>query len=374
MSYKKLLLVTPTDPDQESTFINNQIFKLNPHSILHSGFRPHLINGITIFSFPLNMEIFRVAIKRLFPYFYNHLYKKALYNLLIINKFDVVLCNYGPQASNVYPACNLSGTPMVAHFHGYDSSLYDVLTEYKKRYTAMFSHLAAIISVSNDMTLQLTKLGAEKELIHTIPYGVNKDFFNKTYPEKNARKLIFVGRFTEKKAPDLLLKSFHKALQKIPDAKLVMIGKGELEKLVLKTIQDLEIGFAVEIIKWQPPEEIARQMKSARAYVQHSRIAANGDSEGTPNSILEASACGLPIISTFHAGIKEAVVHGSTGYLVDEGDWSKMGDYMIELLENPDKAGRMGSAARDYIGEKYSLNSQIDKLREVLTSVSLKIS
>jgi glycosyltransferase involved in cell wall biosynthesis len=236
----------------------------------------------------------------------------------------------------------------------------------------MFEGIAAIISVSKDMTTQLIKLGASEKRIFTIPYGVNLDFFNQTYPENNTKKLIFVGRFTEKKAPDLLLRSFHKALQKVPEAQLLMIGNGELSKKVKKTINELKINDAVQILDWQTPEEIALQLKSARAYVQHSRTAKNGDSEGTPNSILEASACGLPIISTKHAGIKEAVIHNVTGFLVEEEDWNLMGDYMIELLENPAKASKMGTAARKHIIENYSLNSQNAQLRKVLSSINFE--
>jgi glycosyltransferase involved in cell wall biosynthesis len=372
MNYKKLLIVTPTAPDQDTTFIRSQIDNLHPFSVLHSGFRPFINEGKSIFHFPFNIELLRVAVKRLLPVLYDKLYTRTLSDFLSTNKYDLVLCNFGPQASNVYPSCLLSNIPLIAHFHGYDASLYSVLAEYKNKYAKMFEKIAAIISVSNDMTIELTKLGADKDRIHTIPYGVNLDLFSKTHPEKNAKKLIFAGRFTEKKAPDILLKAFNKALQKSPESQLVMVGRGELGKLVLSIIQELNIGHAVQILDWQPPEEIAKLMKSARAFVQHSRVAKNGDSEGTPNSILEASACGLPIISTFHAGIKEAVLPGVTGYLVEEGDWNTMGDYMIELLENPEIAGRMGSAARDHISENYSLNSQINKLNELLDVVSSK--
>lgn len=369
MDHKKLLIVTPTSQDQDSTFIKSQITNLNPFSVLHSGYRPYLNDGKTIFNFPLKFEPIRIIVKRVFPKLYISLYNRALSAFLVTNKYDIVLCNYGPQASNIYNACISTNTPLIAHFHGYDASIRTVLKEYRKGYTIMFKGISAIISVSNDMTSELIKLGADKKRIYTIPYGVNLELFSKTLPEHNSKKLIFVGRFTEKKAPDLLLRAFHKALQKSSDAQLVMIGKGELSDLVLKTIHELKIEHAVQILGWQTPEEIVLQMKTARAYVQHSRIAANGDSEGTPNSIIEASACGLPIISTYHAGIKEAVRHEITGYLVEEGNWSLMGDYMLELLENPVKAGEMGNASRKHIAEHYSLDSQIKKIRHVISSI-----
>ena len=313
-----------------------------------------------------------MGIKRILPNLYARIYEKTLCNFLLTEKYNVVLCNYGPQSSNVYKACLDSGTPLVAHFHGYDASIYSVLSEYKEQYSSMFKGISAIISVSNDMTTQLVSLGADKDKIQTIPYGVNLNLFSEAHPEQNERKFIFVGRFTEKKAPDLLLKAFKKALQKVPDAKLVMIGNGELYNLVKSTIAELKIEHAVQILDWQTPDEIARQMKTARAYVQHSRIASNGDSEGTPNSILEASASGLPVISTYHTGIKEAVKHGITGFLVEEGNWDLMGEYMTELLENPIMAGKMGRAAREHMLLNYSLDSQIDKLKDLLSTVARK--
>jgi colanic acid/amylovoran biosynthesis glycosyltransferase len=372
MNYKKLLIITPTAPTKDSTFIKSQINSLQPYSVLHSGFRPYLNDGKSIFNFPVNFEIIRIAIKRILPKIYKELYDKALSRFLSLNKYDLVLCNYGPQASNVYNACTASKVPLVAHFHGYDASIHSVISEYRQQYSLMFEGIAAIISVSNEMTSQLIKLGAAKASIHTIPYGVNLDFFSETQPENNPKKLIFVGRFTEKKAPDLLLNAFNIALQKVPDAKLIMIGNGELSNFVVQTIKALKIEHAVQILPWQTPDEIVTQLKNARAYVQHSRIAKNGDSEGTPNSILEASACGLPVISTYHAGIKEAVIHGVTGYLVDEGDWRLMGVYMTEYLENPEIAGEMGRAGRKHITENYALNCQNEKLKGVLSAIANK--
>lgn len=370
MNSKKLLIVTPTSPDKDSTFIKSQIDNLQPFSILHSGFRPYINGQKSIFAFPMKVNFIRIGIKRFLPWIYSKLYDKALSNFLLQNKYEVVLCNYGPQASNVYPACALSQTPLVAHFHGYDASVDKILKKYQKKYSRMFEGLTTIISVSNDMTNLLISKGANKQHTHTIPYGVNLDKFTKTYPEHNSKILIFVGRFTKKKAPDLLLKAFNSALQKVPDAILVMIGNGELHQLVLDTIKNLQIENSVKILDWQTPEEIVKQMKTARAYVQHSIKAENGDSEGTPNSILEASACGLPIISTFHAGIKEAVKHNVTGYLVEEGDWNQMGYYMAELLENPVLAGKMGEAAREHMSLNYALDKQIEKLSNVILSVS----
>ena len=69
-----------------------------------------------------------------------------------------------------------------------------------------------------------------------------------------------------------------------------------------------------------------------------------GNAEGLPLSILEASAHGLPVISTFHEGIPEAIDHESTGFLVEERNFELMSEYMIKLAKNGILRKKMGIA------------------------------
>jgi glycosyltransferase involved in cell wall biosynthesis len=85
------------------------------------------------------------------------------------------------------------------------------------------------------------------------------------------------------------------------------------------------------------------------AFVQHSVRAPSGDSEGTPVAILEAAASGLPVVSTRHAGIPEAVLDEVSGLLVEEGNVSAMADAMCRLLDTPGLAVRMGEAGRKHM-------------------------
>ncbi len=99
----------------------------------------------------------------------------------------------------------------------------------------------------------------------------------------------------------------------------------------------------------------------------HSVTPETGEKEGTPLSILEAGAAGLPVVSTFHAGIPEAVIHNQTGFLTEEYDIAKMAEYMIELAKKPDLAQQMGEVGRDHIKNTYNLNRQIQKLADVIS-------
>ena len=101
---------------------------------------------------------------------------------------------------------------------------------------------------------------------------------------------------------------------------------------------------------------------------QHSVMSATGDCEGTPVSILEAGATGLPVVSTRHAGIPDVVIEGETGLLVDEHDDTSMAQHMIRLAQEPELAGRMGKAAREHIQKNFSKELRIGNLWSIINS------
>ena len=362
----KVLIVTTVSANRTATFIKEQI-RFFPHTeVLYSEYRPCMHHDKLIFRLPLNINFVRICVKRILPRIYQQIYTKTLIHFLQDHRIDVVLCNYGTYGANITDACFQANIPLVVHFHGYDAFLHKTIKKYAEAYRNMFRKAAFIIAVSEDMRKQLIKLGAPENKIILRPYGVDTTVFTNTQPEANGRILLFVGRFTAKKDPVSLLKAFHLAKQTVPDAKLVMIGRGELYNLLLKTIDALQLQDSVEVMGWQTPEVVAQQMRQARAYVQHSVFAPNGDSEGSPVAIIEAAGSGLPVISTRHAGIKESVIDGVTGYLVDEDDWKAMGEYMADLLNNAELANKMGQAGREHILKNYDIKQQMAELKTVL--------
>jgi colanic acid/amylovoran biosynthesis glycosyltransferase len=366
----KLLLVASMPPQTSSTFINAQIKYLKPDTVLHSGFRPFLYNNKSIFGFPLSINFLRILIKRLIPPLYSYLYTNTLENFIREKNFEIVLCNYGLQGANIAKACSQAKVPLVVHFLGYDAYIRSVLQEYKKQYTFLFGNAYRVVVVSHDMADQLKALGCPPDKIIEIPCGFDTKFFKPVDPLSSNKQLLFVGRFTEKKAPGVLISAFHFVLQHVPDARLIMIGTGELYLNVVLQIEKLGISNSIELLGIKSPEEVMAEMGKARAYVQHSRVSENGDSEGSPVSIIEAAGCGLPVISTKHAGIKESVIHGKTGYLVEEGDWKKMGEYMIMLLNDPELAYQLGKEGRNHILQNFNMEKQMKELLGLLKSAT----
>ena len=74
----------------------------------------------------------------------------------------------------------------------------------------------------------------------------------------------------------------------------------------------------------------------------------------------------MPVVATRHAGIKDAILHGETGFLVEEGDFRSMADRMVDLAHDPGLAGKMGRKARAYISENYSMARSITRLWDII--------
>lgn len=294
----------------------------------------------------------------------------ATANYLISRGIQVVLAEYGPVGLRALPICEAVGLPLVVHFHGYDAFSDTALTPHREAYRAMFRKAAATIGVSRDMHAQLIALGSPPEKTFYLPYGVDVDRFAQAAPEKAPPHFLAVGRFVEKKAPHLTVLAFSRVVQQFPDARLFMIGDGPLRGPTQQLARALGIEHAVEFLGIQDQESVAHWMRSARAFVQHSIQAINGDCEGTPLAVLEAQATGLPVVATRHMGIKDVVIDGETGHLTDEQDVAAMADGMIQLANAPEEARRLGEAGRRRVKCQFSASGQLAKLLRLLTHVT----
>jgi Glycosyltransferase len=93
--------------------------------------------------------------------------------------------------------------------------------------------------------------------------------------------------------------------------------------------------------------------------------AKSGDCEGLPTVIMEAAAFSLPVIGTFHAGIPEAIIDGTTGYLVEERDPVSLAHRILHLIESEKLQQTMGAAGRELIEREFNLSVQTAKLEKM---------
>ncbi len=280
----------------------------------------------------------------------------------------VVLAEYGPTGVRVMDACRRASIPLVVHFHGYDASQHDVLREHAEGYKRLFEHARAIIAVSRVMQRRLIDMGASPDKVHWKPCGIDCDGFGGSDPASAPPTFVAVGRFADKKSPHLTILAFAEVLRKRPEARLRMIGTGPLFNFCKELAGHMRLGDAVTFLGAQPHEVVKAELRAARAFVQHSVIASNGDSEGTPVAVGEAGASGLPLVSTRHAGIPDVVVEGETGFLVDEHDVHQMAVHMRQLVDDPQLAARLGRTAQERIREHFSQRIELARLWSILRS------
>ncbi len=285
------------------------------------------------------------------------------------NKFDIVLAEYGMTGLAVMNACERAHVPFIVHFHGYDAYSYKCLELFSDRYKLMFNKAAAIIAVSKDMVEQLIRLGAVREKISYIPSGANPDMFADVAPGKSEPIFVSVGRFVDKKAHYLTLLAFKQVNERFPQAKLIFAGDGPLLGICKELANVYGLNGSVTFLGSVSHEKVAEIMRMAKAFVLHCIRPANGDCEGTPNVIIEASASALPVVSTKHAGIMDVVIHGETGFLVEERDVDAMAGYMAELLENPMQAEKMGQAGRERIKQYFTIEISSEKVWQLMKKV-----
>ncbi|SFN33094.1 glycosyltransferase [Salegentibacter flavus] len=280
------------------------------------------------------------------------------------NKIDLVFAEYGTTGQALLPVCKELQIPLIVHFHGFDASRKEVLKA-NNNYCELFEYASYVLVVSNNMYSDLLKMGCpESKLIYNV-YGPREDFLE-VLPNFKKQQFIAIGRFTDKKAPYYLILSFKEVLKNFPDAKMIIAGDGELWNTCKNLIHYYELGESISMPGVITKEQYIEYLKESLAMIQHSITAEDGDSEGTPVSILEASAAGVPVISTKHAGIPDVVIDRKTGLLVEEHDVQEMSIKMQELLENNTRAKELGTNAKKNISKNFSLDRHIKVLNDLI--------
>jgi glycosyltransferase involved in cell wall biosynthesis len=262
--------------------------------------------------------------------------------------------------------------PYIVHVHAYDitSELND--PAYKREIKKVFASASYIISPSDYIKKLLILEGAPPQKIKMVRLGIDSEGIVPMDWEKRLAfgpSVLFLGRLVEKKGLIPLIYAFDIVKKRIPEAKLTIIGDGNLRKRIERLIERLGLEDSVILKGALKREESFPIMNRHWVYAQHSITTKSGDKEGAPVSISEASAHALPIVSTMHSGIPEQVIDGKTGFLVQECDYEAMAERIIYLLENPEIAAKMGRAARAHIESNNRLKERVEKIYALLENI-----
>jgi colanic acid/amylovoran biosynthesis glycosyltransferase len=302
----------------------------------------------------------------LFQYFAPALSKQATQAFakeLQEQKINLVHAHFGTNGVLIAPLCKRLNIPLVVTFHGFDISSAPLRwPAYRKQLKALFHQIVYAIAISEEMVDRLIACGCPKEKIKVSYLGVPLTSFPFVDRSAHTKPLVFLhaGRLTAKKGVSDLVRAFHFTFPKVGEAELWIAGEGEEKKEIQQVIQKLR-SSTVKLLGRLSEEELLQVRNKADVFVLNCRTDEAGTKEGLPISILEACCTGLPVISTRHAGIGEAVQQEQTGLLVDEYDTIALSMALQKMTDDSVRLA-MGKSARTLMEEKFSLASCNQKL------------
>ncbi len=303
----------------------------------------------------------------------DHHQKKGIASYLLRNNISLVLAEFGQSGAEMTPICRELGIPLVCIFHGYDAYNVDVLEQRRAGYADLFSHASALVAVSLDIRERLIAMGAPSEKIQHLPCAPDLNAFPYSDHSANPPVVLTVGRFCTNKAPHVTILAFNEVLREMPGARLVMIGDGELKEACEILATSLEISHAIEFTGVLSPELVLEHMRNARVFVQHSVTGPiSGEKEGTPVAVMEAMACGLPVIATRHGGMADIISDGETGFLVKENDHQGTVSAILSLLRSESEVSRIGDNASKSLRESNIISEHILILDKIVRASLLR--
>jgi glycosyltransferase involved in cell wall biosynthesis len=195
--------------------------------------------------------------------------------------------------------------------------------------------------------------------IDVVPNGVDVDFFRPA-PERHVTRpvFLFAGRFSQQKNLPCLLTQFE-AGDTAQKARLVLVGGGP-EKNVLDALiaRSPTLSSSVSLVPWCSKEELRRHYWEAFCFVNPSLY------EGLPNTLLEAMACGLPVVASNIGGNSELVSNGVNGLLFDVSDPKDLQRRLVEMLHSPDVRS-FGERSRERAVRDFAWSSSAEKIMEL---------
>ena len=286
----------------------------------------------------------------------------------------LIHAHFGRGGALALPIARALRLPLVVTFHGGDATKDEhfrralVPTIFQRRSEALQREAALIICVAEHIREALLARNFPAAKLRVIRYGIEPEADNGSVHLAGRPYLLFVGRFVEKKGVGHLLDAIRILEGEGTELDLVLVGDGPMTETLKHQAADLK---RTRFMGWLPNQEVRRMMRGALAICVPSVAAQTGDSEGLPNVVLEAMACGMPVIGSNTAGIAEAVEHDCTGFLVPPGDPSSIAGAARRLLGDSALCRRMGLAARVAANGRFSAVAQSRALEDALLAISV---
>lgn len=218
---------------------------------------------------------------------------------------------------------------------------------------------------NGDAYIQAKKDGFEEIKYINIGVDINR-FKIKNETKNNSRfTFLFVGRIVPIKNVPFLIEGFYQASLVTSNIQLVLVGEGETneQNKVLALVEKYNLSDKVIFKGKKFGDDLINEYQNADCFIITS------DYDNFPNVVLEAMACGLPVVGTKVGGIPAQVTHNHNGLLVESRNVLELKDAIISISKNPDKAKEMGAVSRKITETEFSWEKQVEELEKIYKSI-----
>lgn len=304
-----------------------------------------------------------------FSYLYNFIFFKTLgyfpifKKYCIRNKVKILHVHFGYHGIKSIGLKKCLNIPMVCSFYGNDVYKWPNQKKCCIKLQKLFKEAEQILALGPYMKEHLIELGCSEQKICIQHLGVSVDSIKykpREYHDSEPLRFLIASSFVEKKGIDIVLNAL-KFIEEDIDFKLDIIGDGHLKSYILQLIRELKIEDRVKLHGYQPYSYFIDLAYQCHIFLQASKTAANGDKEGTPMSLVDAMATGMPVISTYHSDIPEIVKDGENGFLAEENNVEDFSNAILKILNNIGDLEKFSQNARKHI--EISFNSKIQAMK-----------
>ena len=273
-----------------------------------------------------------------------HRYKKVMQQLLAVEKPDVVITSLGREIDFIADMQDGSvkiGESHIAkdfarNFHLMEQRGFpyrQIARHWRQKLEKAVRKLDALVLLTQHDADSWAGLTRTEIIPNSMP------FFPEQASSCENKQVIFVGRFSEQKGLNYLIKTWEGVYKKHKDWTLHMYGEGEQKAILLNLIE--EAGLTDAVVVHEPTRQIMEKYQESSIFLLTSRF------EGLPMVLIEAQACGLPIVS-FNCpwGPADIIKNGEDGFLVEYLNTDEATEKVCLLIEDTELRKRMGKQAR----------------------------
>ena len=281
----------------------------------------------------------------------------------------LIHAHFGVEGVYALPLARRLKIPLVTTFHGFDATLSTAALLCSPAWAnyPLFRHRLArhgdlFLCASSFIRDRVLAMGFPEARTHVHYIGVDCEAIRPRNPDEETPTILHVARLVEVKGARYLVEAFGMLARRHPEARLVIIGEGPLERPLKARARSLGLETRISFLGALPHAQVLEWMRKATMLVLPSVRTASGRVEGLGMVCLEAAATGVPVVGSRIGGIPEGVIDGRTGFLVPERDAGALAGRMNDLLENPATRCRMGIEARARIERRFDTRRQTGML------------